>query len=105
MTENSLMYTNMCFISGGNWNNTSNAGMWNPNLNNNFGLRCDGDSRPILAHSRADAVGLRGVPVFVRLHLYLALAALVEPRLAWGLLTTLFWFLLMISLCSSKSRR
>jgi hypothetical protein len=25
----------MCLISGGNWNNTSNAGVWNLNLNNN----------------------------------------------------------------------
>lgn len=25
----------MCLISGGNWNNTSNAGVWALNLNNN----------------------------------------------------------------------
>jgi len=25
----------LCVISGGNWNNTSNAGVWNANLNNN----------------------------------------------------------------------
>lgn len=37
----------MCMISGGNWNNTSNAGLWSMNLNNNrtnsndnVGVRC-----------------------------------------------------------------
>lgn len=25
----------LCVISGGNWNNSSNAGAWNANLNNN----------------------------------------------------------------------
>ncbi|NCC35269.1 MAG: hypothetical protein EOM24_25150 [Chloroflexia bacterium] len=46
----------MCLISGGNWNNTSNAGVWALNLNNNrtnsndnVGLRAadyDATSRP-----------------------------------------------------------
>lgn len=47
----------MCLISGGNWNNTSNAGVWNLNLNNNrtnsnnnVGFRsADCDSWPVLA--------------------------------------------------------
>jgi hypothetical protein len=38
----------MCLISSGNWNNSSNAGVWNANLNNtrgnsnnNVGFRAD----------------------------------------------------------------
>jgi hypothetical protein len=38
----------LCVISGGNWNNSSNAGVWNANLNNtrtnannNVGFRAD----------------------------------------------------------------
>lgn len=38
----------ICVISAGNWNNTSNAGVWNSNWNNNrtnsnnnVGFRCD----------------------------------------------------------------
>jgi hypothetical protein len=45
----------MCLISGGNWNNTSNAGVWNLNLNNNrtnsnanIGLRCADYDRDLL---------------------------------------------------------
>ena len=41
----------MCPISGGNWNNTSNAGVWTlncnntaSNSNNNIGARCDSES-------------------------------------------------------------
>jgi len=44
----------MCLISGGNWNNTTNAGVWNLNLNNNrgnsndnVGFRADYDSLPL----------------------------------------------------------
>ncbi|NCU26597.1 hypothetical protein EOM86_07740 [Candidatus Nomurabacteria bacterium] len=44
----------LCLISGGNWNNTSNAGVWALNLNNNrtnsnnnVGFRCaDYDETP-----------------------------------------------------------
>ncbi|MFZ4537171.1 hypothetical protein [Propionivibrio sp.] len=51
----------MCPISGGNWNNASNAGLWMLNLNNvrgntnnNVGCRADSISPPqrlILGHS------------------------------------------------------
>lgn len=43
----------LCVISGGNWNNTSNAGAFARNLNNNrtnsnnnVGLACDSDPSP-----------------------------------------------------------
>jgi hypothetical protein len=62
----------MCLISGGNWNNTSNAGVWALNLNNNrtnsnnnVGFRSadyDSASRPLLAQwSHRDVVSCSGV--------------------------------------------
>jgi hypothetical protein len=54
----------MCPISGGNWNNTSNAGVWAFNLNNvrgnsnnNVGFRSDSVSRP---HIRQLKSGTKG---------------------------------------------
>lgn len=54
----------LCVISGGNWNNGSNAGVWALNLNNargnsnnNVGLRAD--SLPNMPHA-ACAVRQRG---------------------------------------------
>ena len=43
--------TSICLLSGGNWNNSTNAGVWNSNWNNsqansnnNVGFRCDRNS-------------------------------------------------------------
>jgi hypothetical protein len=54
----------MCPISSGNWNNSSNAGVWMLNLNNvrgnsnnNVGFRADSVSRP---HSRRLQSGTKG---------------------------------------------
>lgn len=54
----------LCVISGGNWNNGSNAGVWTLNLNNvrgnsnnNIGFRADSLPRPCAAH----AVRQRGI--------------------------------------------
>ena len=48
----------LCVISGGNWNNGSNAGVWTLNLNNvrgnsnnNVGFRADSLPRPCAAHA------------------------------------------------------
>ena len=54
----------MCPISGGNWNNSSNAGVWTLNLNNvrgnsNNNVGCRADS--ISPHgSRLDRSGIKG---------------------------------------------
>jgi hypothetical protein len=44
----------MCLIAGGNWNNTTNAGVWylncnstRSNTNNNVGFRADYDSKTL----------------------------------------------------------
>ena len=54
----------LCVISGGNWNNGSNAGVWTLNLNNvrgnsnnNIGFRADSLPKPCAAH----AVWQRGI--------------------------------------------
>lgn len=63
----------MCLISGGNWNNTSNAGVWALNLNNNrtnsnnnVGFRAadsDSASRPARVQwSHRDVVSCSGPP-------------------------------------------
>lgn len=53
----------MCPISGGNWNNSSNAGVWALNLNNvrgnsnnNVGFRADS----ISPHGSQDRSGIKG---------------------------------------------
>ena len=53
----------MCPISGGNWNNSSNAGVWTLNLNNvrtnsnnNVGFRADSMPR----RSKFDQGGIKG---------------------------------------------
>ena len=53
----------MCPISGGNWNNASNAGVWALNLNNvrgntnnNVGFRADSNS----PHGSKDRSGIKG---------------------------------------------
>jgi RNA-directed DNA polymerase len=53
----------MCPIAGGNWNNSSNAGVWTLNLNNaqgnsndNVGFRADSTS----PHGSKDRSGIKG---------------------------------------------
>jgi len=50
---NEMGNTLTCLQSGGNWNNTSNAGVWNVNLNNNrfVGYRTWQSKRFIRKHS------------------------------------------------------
>jgi hypothetical protein len=57
-----------CLLSGGNWNNDSNAGVWNvnwnnnrTNSNNNVGFRCDSNS--VLKPRIKRAVELQGCVV------------------------------------------
>jgi hypothetical protein len=63
----------LCVISGGTWNNGSNAGVWTLNLNNvrgnsnnNVGFRADSLPRPCAAHAAwkrgIDRRGLRRNP-------------------------------------------
>lgn len=59
----------MCPISGGNWNNSSNAGIWALNLNNNYGnsnvnvgARSDLESPLAVSNDRVEQRGVASGP-------------------------------------------
>lgn len=83
----------LCVISGGNWNNGSNAGAWSLNLNNvrgnsnnNVGFRADSSPRPhAVQAARQRGSDRRGWCRNLVQHaiLVVALGRVAEPAKTW----------------------